>query len=238
MLCFISAYSQVVNRDDGRIYSGSNFNFFENIKISTSVLTSADENTIKYEDIEGSPYIDVEFPIGRIYSADFELIKTAFVRYNAYTDNMEISLDENGVDYYLVKKLPDFLYFVINNKTYGAFEYNVNASKTINYFVILSENKKSKSILLKREHVIFKKGKKLESSFLSPTPNRFIRLKDELFIKIDDQIIEIPKKIKDVSNLFLGKNKEMETFIKSKKMKTTNEADLLELVNYYNSLFK
>ena len=237
VICSLTSFSQIGTRDNGRIISGSNFNFFDNLKISYSILNSDDENTIMYEDIEGSPYIDNNITIGKIYSKSLELIKTAFVRYNAYTDNMEVSLDEEGSDYYLIKKLPDFLYFELNNKIYKAFEYNLNSEKIINYFVILADNDKNKSTLLNKETIIFKKGKKPESSFLTPTNHRFVRAKDKFYIKIDDQILEVPKKIKDLPKLFGDKKTEIEAFIASSKIKSNSGLDLLNIVNYYNSLF-
>jgi hypothetical protein len=82
--CYSILYGQTINRDGGRIYTGANFNFYENIKISTSLLNAEENKTINYNDIQGSAYIDNELPIGNIYDSNFDLIKTVLVRYNAY----------------------------------------------------------------------------------------------------------------------------------------------------------
>lgn len=235
--CYSILNGQAINRDEGRIYTGANFNFYEHIKISNSLLNAEEDKTINYNDIQGSAYIDNELPIGKIYDSNFDLIKTVLVRYNAYADQMEVSLDEDGVDYYLVKKLPDFLYFVLNKKTYRAYEYSTHLGKTINYFVVLSENDQNRATLLKRETVIFKKEEKPQSSFVTTVPPRFIRTKDELFIKINEQILEAPRKKKDLYTLFPDRIVEMKDFIDLKNIKPTTEEDLIELVNYYNSLF-
>ena len=235
--CTLS-YGQVVTRDEGRLFIGSNFNFYENIKISNTLFSTDDKKIIRYADIDGSPYIDNHSAFGKIYDANFNFLGTAYVRYNAYTDDIEIAIDTNGVDYYLVKKKPNFLYFELNGQTYRAFEYFDGSIKTVGYFSILNGKDQDKCTILKKEKVIFKDEKKPENSFLTATPPKFIRQKDKFFIKIENQILEIPKRNKDLLNLFTEKRKEVEAYIISNKIKTDDENGLIELLTYYNSLFK
>lgn len=232
------SYCQIVARDEGRLFVGSNFNFYENIKISNTLYSADSRKIIKYEDIGGSPYIDDKSSFGKVYDSNLDFLGTVYVRYNAYTDDIEVSMDTNGVDYYIVKKRTDFLYFEINDQTYRAYEYLDGANKIIGYLAILDGKDQKKATLLRKEKVIFKDEKKPESSFLTTTPPKFLRQKDKLFVKIDHQIVAIPKRNKDLCNVFPEKKKEVEDYILLKKIKTDNENDLIELLTYYNSLFK
>ncbi|TXG37509.1 hypothetical protein [Seonamhaeicola maritimus] len=190
---------------------------------------------------EGSPYISnysglkKNLPVGKIFNKNMQHIGSAFVIYNAYTDYMEISAFEDGVDYYQLKALPDYLYIVFRDKKYRAYNYN----NKLGYFVILSENDWEPATLLKKEEIIYlKEYKSTGNSFVSDTPAAFRRLKDIYYIKIEGDLHEVSKNKNATINMFKSKHKEITGFIKSKNLKLKGEVDLLILCNYYNSLTK
>ena len=235
------SFSQTFNRNDGRVVNGSTVTFMHGNHLPDDFLKSNGEVT-KYKDIEGSPYIDNNsgaannLPLGKVYSTSFEYLNTAFIRYNAHTDNMEVSLMEDGVDYYLLKREVDFLYLVLHNKKYRAYEYLLKTKKAIGFFVILSENDTNHCSLLKKEKIVFKKKIVPKNSFISPSPPSFKRNKDIYYLKLDDRVVKLPKKKKELYTVFLEKKNEMKEFIASNKFKLTKEEDLLAMTNYYNSL--
>nr|WP_321221692.1 hypothetical protein [uncultured Psychroserpens sp.] len=234
---FVTIFCQTPTKDSGEIISGSNIGYIGGNHLPDDFLSSNNE-VLYYKDVLGTPYInnysgaDNNLPIGKVYSKDLKYITTAFIRYNAYTDNMEVSKMEDGVDYYLLKKKENFLYIILKKKTYKAFKYE----KGIGYFVILSENDKNQCTLLLKEEINYKRGEKSRSSFLSDTEDRFQKLKDILFIKLNNDVIKLPKKKKDFYNLF-GKNKQaIVEYMQSKKLKFNNENDLILIVDYFNTL--
>ncbi len=232
-LCFLLAFSKSV----GQVI-GDNLTVFDPKNMSVVLYKS---NSIESNDstVEGSPYInnnpgaDNNLPIAKFYSTDFKYIETALARYNAYTGDMEISLADDGLDYYYLKKRPNSFYILLGKTTYRAYEFK----NGINFFVIVSKSDKEKCGLLKKETIVFKKGEKASSSFVTGTPDNFRRLKDVYYFKLESSIKEIPKKKKQLHNIFAEKNSEMKEYIDATKLKLSNEEDLLRISEYYNSLF-
>ncbi|MFV9552317.1 hypothetical protein [Algibacter sp. PT7-4] len=246
VFCIIFSFNtmlgQIFTKGDGQVISSSNFGFIKGNHLPDGFLSS-DGSNLRYENIQGSPYInnnsgaENNLPIGKAYTENSKYIGTAFIRYNAYTDNMEISLMDDGVDYYLLKKEIGFLYIVLKKKTYRAYEYLDNNKKALGFFVIESEKDTNMCTLLKKEKVIFKEETKPKNSFLTSSPARFNRIKDTYYLMFENKAKLVPKKRKDLWVLFPEKQKEIKAFIESEKIKPTNINDLQNVVNYYNSLF-
>jgi len=232
------AYCQVPQQGSGQVATGSNISIFDNLDMS-KISVERKSKVIEYKNIEGSPYVDnnsganKNFPIGKFYSPELEYIETALARYNAYTDDIEVSLLEDGVDYFFLRKETDFLYIVLGETTYRAYEQNGE----LGFFVILSRNDTQKCTLLKKQRVVFNKEEKATSSFVTGKPDSFKKMKDTFFFKFENEIKEIPKKKKLIYSLFGEKQTEMKKYIESNRFKTSKDADLIKIAAYYNTLF-
>ena len=245
-ICFIILMStslvlgQTFTRDSGEIVNGSNISFISGNHLPDSFLNS-NGKTLNYNEIKGSPYIDNfsgtnnSLPIGRIYTAEVRLMGSAYIRYNAYTDNVEVSLQENSKDYSLLKKKENYVYVEFNNKKYRAYSHGDNQ---IGFFVIVSEKDTDLCTLLKKEKIIFKEETKPKSSFLSPIPPSFKRVKDQYYFKINEKMIETPTKKKELISLLVEHQSKVRDYLNDNKLKLTKEKDLLAIVNFYNSLDK
>ncbi|KAA3625437.1 MAG: hypothetical protein DWP94_00885 [Flavobacterium sp.] len=233
---YVPALAQTGNGNPIGVSTGSNNNVLDQLQLLD--INYAKRGTLTYEEIEGTPYIDNfsgadnNLPLGKLYTADMTYITTALVRYNAYTDDMEVSLLEDGVDYYLLKKQPDFLYVVLKDKKYRAFQYQEVSS----FFVILSEDDTQACTLLKKEKVVFVKAEKPKSSFVTATAASFKRLRDTYFLKLGDKLYEVPKKKKLFYALFEGKEEAVKAYMNANQLKHTREKDLLQLARHYNNL--
>ncbi len=234
------SFCQLPARSSGQVVSGSNVTLFNN-NPNFSYLTSATKSDeIKYENIEGSPYIDnyvgasKSIPIGKFYTPEYDYMETALARYNAFTDDIEVSLLEDGINYSLLKKEVGFLYIVLGDETYRAYEHD----NRLGFYVIVSKDDKGKCTLLKKERITFVKEQKASSTFVSGTADSFKRLKDVFYFKFEDNLIEVPKKKKIFYNIFREMKDEMKKFIETNRLKISKEDDLLKISEYYNSLIK
>ena len=204
----ISSFCQIGSQTPGNITSGSNFGFIQGNHLPDSFLKS-NNKTFSYKDINGTPYIVDKkelvrgIPTGKLYTSDFELINTLFIRYNAFADNMEISKIDDGIDYYLLKKKSNAWYIVLGNNKYRAYNYPSENQQRIGFFVIVSENDTGYCALLKKEKVIFKNAKAEQNAFITSSGPSFVKTKGVYFIKIGDALSKIPKKKKDFVNLFI-----------------------------------
>ncbi|QIE59606.1 hypothetical protein G5B37_08530 [Rasiella rasia] len=237
LLIVATGLSQIPTRSSGSVSTGSNIDVLDANRFTISKITTA-PSEINYKEIEGTPYINNNtgannyLPIGKFYTPAFEYMETAFARYNAHTDMMEVSLLDNGVDYYLLKKEPDFLYIVLKDKTYRAYVYN----NSMGYFVILSKDDTQACTLLKKERVVFKKAEKASSSFVTSSPDSFKKLRDVYYLKINNSLFEVPKKKKLFYQLFRNQAAAVERYAKNNGLKINREQDLLEICRYYNTL--
>jgi hypothetical protein len=235
------AVAQIGTVDGGEIVNSTNLGYLGSNHLPDSFLKSKNK-VITYKDVEGTPYINNNsgannnLPIGKVYDKDFKYISTAFIRYNAYTDNMEVSLMSDGVDYYLLKKQPDFFYVVLNKKRYRAYNYIDDKVDKTGYFIIVSEDDKEHGVLLKKEKILFKKASQANNSFVTSTPPSFIKTKDTYYIKLGNQVNKVPKKKKEFFSMFKDKSFQIKTFASKNKLKINKEESLLRIVKYYNEL--
>ncbi len=131
LFIFWQSHCQTAPQSEPLVASGWGTSIFGSGNHSniSSVPKSRD---IKYEHIEGSPYIDnnsganKNIPIDKFYTASNEYLETALARYNAYTDDMEVSLLNDGLDYYFLKKKPKSFYIMLGKITYRAYEFNTD----------------------------------------------------------------------------------------------------------------
>ena len=236
------SYGQAPVQSDGRqITNGSNVGFFRGDHLPDSFLKSGNK-TINYKDINGTPYTDNKqktihgIPSGKLLDSEFKLINTLFIRYNAFSDNIELSKIDDGIDYYLLKKKVDAWYIVLGENKYRAYNYYIDGKSLIGFFVIISNDDKKYCSLLKKEKVTFKNEVVGQNAFVTPSPSHFSNVKDIYYIKIGKAVNEIPKKEKNFIKLFLTKKEELKKHLIENKYKLNKEKDLLAIIKYYNSL--
>jgi hypothetical protein len=187
-------------------------------------------------DIEGSPYINETYQLAKISSLGENLLE---VRYNGYDDQFEINGDQDKT-YLLNKHQNDLtIYFLNSDKTYKTFNYvdQQNGIPSTSYFVVLNPN--SDMLLLKKESVKFVEGKKGVTSYERDKPPKFRRNSDKYYYKIrEHEIYNFPNNKTDLTDQFPEIAESILNFIKSNKIKTSREEDLIQLVSYINTLIK
>lgn len=227
-------FSQSPNRNG----SAANLKRITNSNIPHQLLNSKIKITEEYIDVQGSPYIDnfsssgKNIPLGKVYDIHMNLLGTAFIVYNAYTDEMEISAIEDSVNFYRFKKESNSYYIKLYDKLYRAYV----SDYQINYFIILSKNDRDYCTLLKKEKVLFIKNNEQNVSLVKKEPANFRRIRDSYFLKLGDFVIKIPSGKSNFFSLFKEKSALIKEFVSQNKLKIRAEKDLLLIVDYYNSI--
>ncbi|MBC8755619.1 hypothetical protein H2O64_13155 [Kordia sp. YSTF-M3] len=182
--------------------------------------------------VEGTPYYDEEFNSANIAP----LNKVFFVRYNAALDDMEV-IQSNDT---LIMNKNNKNYIIKQNKgnlTYKILEYADSKKDKFGYYVQLTEG--TNVALYRKDRKKFVEVKKAAyGGNLNASSAKFKKQKSEFYIELkgSGDAIKIPKKKKAVIKLFAGKEDLVEKFIKENKIKVTKEKDLINLINYVNSL--
>jgi hypothetical protein len=213
LLCLQSAWSQV-----NPLPTNNSYRFI------TMTPSTIDESVT----IEGSQYIDKTF-----YPSIFTCISEATppIRYNTYKEEMEFMLD--GKLYYLDKN--ENCELTINNVSYKYFK-NYDSKDNDGYFVILTKSKDSKYILYKKEKVKFVPAYTPGSSYGEEKPAKYAVDKSKYYFKNLDKLVEFPEKKSELLKLFPNNKEAIELFLKENKIKFSDEASLLVLINFLNTL--
>ncbi|MEY8849835.1 hypothetical protein AB9K26_13535 [Psychroserpens sp. XS_ASV72] len=207
----------------------------QNNRGDNSLLLSTSPITIN-ENIEGTPYVNEEFLPAKISASEGEIF---FVRYNAATDQFEVKSDKNGSAFYLDKYRRDIQIKITPlDKTYQIFGYlDEDLNEQYSYFIYLTDADKE-TIVFKREKVSFIGEKIAVTTYDKAQPAHYKRWNDSYYIKTKDGIllIEVPTNKKDFSKLFPEHQKEILGYIKDNKLKPKREEDLIQIVDYINTL--
>lgn len=213
-------------------YSQQNIAFADGEYGRYNNFITVDNDNLNY-DVEGTKYINEEYLPAKLSSYP-DL--TFNIKYNAFNDEMEVQ-SKNNKSYALNKLAKSVsVRFLHNNVTYSIFDYvNNDGVVETGYFQNISSG--DKVLLLKKESIMFIKEKPSKTGYDEHRPPQYRRLKDKLFVKINNQnAIELPKSKKSILKLFPDKKSQISSFIKENKIKTSNESDLVKLVNYISSL--
>ncbi|WP_299333816.1 hypothetical protein [uncultured Psychroserpens sp.] len=186
--------------------------------------------------IIGTPYIIDKFMPGKI-SADKEG-KLYSLRYNAFNDVIELKKNENEVEALNRDLVNVTITFSNSNKSYRAYNYIDAKTKKgkRGYFVIASDVSHKKPLLIK-ERVVFIEKQKAKSGYAKTKPAQYKRKSDQYYTLNESGIaIELSTKKKDLANSFPEHSKAILDYIKSNKIKTSKQEDLVKLMDYINSL--
>ncbi|WP_234110776.1 MULTISPECIES: hypothetical protein [Chryseobacterium] len=179
---------------------------------------------IKYSDISGIPYYTPGFVNARVGDT------SSFVpiRYNSFLDTIEI-MDKNEV-YEIPREesYPKFTFDKSNLKLVLVNTYDEFAG----YFFEIAGGKNR---ILKKIQTKYYDAVPAPNSLISAIPARFETQKPIYFLKTDDEFIRLPKNAKDLPALLPARKAELESFIKSNKIKINDEADLIKLAAFLNS---
>lgn len=179
---------------------------------------------LKYSDIQGNPFYKSGFANAKI--GDTENILP--VRYNLYKDAFEV-LNNNEIYSIPVDNAFSKFTFLANKEKFILSNDDVGVT---GYFLVLTEGK---SKLLKKLTVKYSPEVPAPNTLISGTPARFEVQKPVYFIKTEDNIIKLSKKTDDLLNALPADKKDTtKDFIKTNKIKLTEELDLIKLVTFIN----
>ncbi len=185
---------------------------------------------VRESKVQGSPYLNEEFIQGSVYTTSKTRFADVPLRYNIYNDNIEFKLSDNPVQELANPEIVEKVEFGDYKFVYIPYSDSKKTEK--GFFNILEEGK---ATLYQKPLVIFEEAK-ATSPYQDAKPARFDRKSDEYYIQVANEEASKVDSKKDLPNLFPDHKKEVETFIKKKKVKPNNEESLVELVKYYNSL--
>ena len=184
------------------------------------------------KNMDGSPYANDNFILGNIYENDKLVKKNILLRYNIFSDEIEIKDQTNSDDYTALIKNPDLIIKILN-EVYLFVPLNGSEEKG-NYFNVLSTG--DTFDLYKKTTITFKPSQKGRTTYEDDRPAKFISSNTFYLVTKDNVFYELPKSKSKFYKVFKTKEKEIKNFAKKAKIKINKEDDIKRLVKYYHSI--
>lgn len=179
--------------------------------------------------IEGTPFMNPTYKLGETIVNGKSKTK-ALMRYNAYYDSIEL-LDENNTPRKLLRRKSIQAFF--DGKTYKIFDYAEAGKIREAYF---NPFNKGEIKLLFRPKKIFIQAEKPDSGYDTYDPPIYKDI-SSYYILIGEAPATKTRLGKKQLLKHLTKNTaQVKKFISNEKLNLKKEADVIELIDYYNSL--
>jgi hypothetical protein len=183
----------------------------------------------RVDDFEGSPFLSEDFVVGDVYSNQ-KSYRNILLRYNIFNDNMEFK--QNNTTYALYPE-PRITKVRLEDEIYVVEKHEVKGKMIYGYLERLDSGK---VILLSKKIVRFTEKQDPKALESASKPARFTRTQDEYYYKIDNGEVSKVGSLKNLIESLPDKKDDVTSYAKKEKISTRNEAELLKLVKYYNSL--
>ena len=186
-------------------------------------------NNLKMSDIQGSPYLDAKYNLGKITTKDGAVYKDIPLRYNAFTDDLEFQKGEDSynTDPKTIVKRAEF-----GGLVFSCLGYDADGKIQNGFFEVLIEGK---ATLLVKYTVKFLE-KEAAKAYVEPKPARFTTSQKEYFIAFGDAPAKLITNKKSLLELFGNQKDEMESFISKNKLSVKADDGLTKIVAHYNTL--
>lgn len=187
-------------------------------------------NELNETSIKGSPFLNEDFTEGSVFTTSKTRFDGIPLRYNIFNDQIEFKSDDEQI---LALPAPEVIEKVeMGEYLFEYIPYSNYKNIRRGFFIV---HEKGKATLYSRPRIVFEEAKN-PAAYQDAQPARFIRKPDVYYIRIGMDPAKPVSGKKDLEAVFSPDNKELNNFIKNRKIKPGNAESLKELVIFYNSL--
>ncbi len=178
----------------------------------------------------GTQYYIESFNAAKIDDAK----EITLVRYNAYSDEMELKIHDEIV---VLEPKEDMMIRLVNNQANYTFTQYTNEDGVAsqNYLIVVSDNPNLK--IFKRERIYLQPEQHPQGGYQKYKAPLYKKLDPEYYIQMNNgDILYMSDRKKDIYNLISGKEKEIKGFMKENRIKVSDDKDLQLLGNFMSTL--
>ena len=180
--------------------------------------------------ISGSQYFDLDFKPARLSYFGKEINNAGFMRYNGFTDEIEITDSGNVENSELILLKSDKVVPIINNEIFEYLPFRINESNTkIGYLVKIYEGTRIKLYLRKNKQ--FMEAKIARTSLENSFPPRYVD-NIETYISIEGNTPVVLKNSKKAFLDLFNNRSDIKKFIKNEKIKFNKTESIIKIVEY------
>lgn len=182
-------------------------------------------------DIKGSPFFVDEWMAGSVLLVTKEKIDSVFIKYNLYTDQLQVKVDEKEYEFSI-----DVREFLLPDPVTG----DISLFRS-GFIAVPGMNERSfYKVLYDGKTKLLVKHKKLIGSEMTSTPGVKARVfedqKSYFILSASGKMEKVRKKNKEILDLLEGKKDELKKMIDSRKMKLVSDEEIISVLEYYDSL--
>ena len=186
----------------------------------------------EFKQIKGSPYDSDVFLLGSIFQNEQLVEKNAFLRYNIFSNEIEIKKSSSDTEYNALIRNSDMI-IKIEDDVFVLIPFEGEDEKG-SYFKIISSG--AHLDLYKRSSVEYTPRTFPKTSYDREKPAKFMRTDSYYLMLKDGKFVEMPKKKSKLLKIMKRNENEIKDFIKVNHINLKEENDLIKLVKFYNSL--
>lgn len=190
-------------------------------------------NSINYAEVSGSPYENETFQLGKVSNKLNDNVQNYLMRYNIFTDEMEIQANDDKTNSQLLIKSKN-IHVLLNKKEYHYESYQTSSEK-INEGYFIVKYKGENCSLFEKKNKVYQAGKPARDSFHQATPAKF-KDSDEYYYKINETLVPLSNNKNSILKEFSNKESDLKNYMKAEKLDVKKEADLIKLIQYYDSV--
>ena len=180
--------------------------------------------------ISGSQYFDLDFKPARLSYFGKQINNAGFMRYNGFTDEIEITDSGNVENSELILLKSDKVVPIINNEIFEYLPFRINESNTkIGYLVKIYEGTRIKLYLRKNKQ--FMEAKIARTSLENSFPPRYVD-NIETYISIEGDTPVVLKNSKKAFLDLFNNRYDIKKFIKNEKIKFNKTESIIKVVEY------
>ena len=189
------------------------------------------KQSIRSINIKGSPYFDESFKLAEIEYFGKILNDKVYLRYNAYNDEMEMSLNSSSTNSNNILIKNNKVSCVLNNKKFKYLGFTPeNSNPIIGYLSILYSG--NSLTLYERKKKIYMQATKARTSLERSFPARYTDKIEYYFSINNGSIFEIKINKKDVFRKLNSYGESIKKYLSFNKIKIRSKEDLLGLFKY------
>lgn len=182
------------------------------------------------ESAQGSQYYIELFNPAKIDDSN----EITLVRYNAYSDEMELKIHDEVV---VLEPKEGMMVRLVNNLANYTFSQYLNKDGVAsqNYLIVVSDNPNLK--IFKRERIYLQPEQQPQGGYEKYKAPMYKKQDPEYYIQMNNGDIHyMSDRKKDIINLISGKEKEMKSFMKENRIKVSDDKDLQLLGSFMSTL--
>jgi hypothetical protein len=186
----------------------------------------------------GDTYLDTNWKMGTILLYDKDkMIERILVRYDIHANEIDVKA-ANGIKAIPGAKVKSFVWIDSIGRTpdyyVNAKDFKVDGTPFMGFFQVLCEGALP---LMMKTSLVVKKSDYNVSLDIGSKDDKILKKEDFYCLK-DGNAIEVPSSKKKLLPLFQDKAYQVEDFIKDNGLSVSKKSDLVQIFNYYNSLYR